>query len=188
MFRFFLDATIQTYINWYKVAEETIPLLLTGVGVLIFFWVKSHYERKSREKSVWFSMYEDKKLQTIIEFINQFNLILTKLEEGVYIANKEALSNDRVKKFGAEILAMFNNFYNSYSALSFYLTLEEFKLFREVYDETQVYYKAITETIHYRAGAANNVSVDIDSIRDHVHTVSKNKVAQIGEYFRKFVK
>lgn len=133
-------------------------------------------------------MYEQKKLDTIVDFIAQHNHFTLTTEEGFHMTSK-ALSQDEFNYYSVNAYEAFKEFYLTYFSLTFFLPTSELLPFEKIYVGANKYFSSVKERQKLIRDKVFNpgCGTELSTLRDEVLACNRENVRVIGTYFRKFL-
>lgn len=170
--------------SYYQFIPGFITALI-GVLSLIAYFIKRHYDLKSKKNEVKFTLFHNQRLTAITNFINAY----TPLETFFWQISYRDVANASVKPKDLDIiyLPLYNSFLCSLYALYLVLLDEEIKQFEKLHAEINYLSNQLSELYFLNSTDKTEVNNAVNTYVNLFSKLSKNSkeiFLQIGNDFR----
>lgn len=169
--------------------SRILELLISGIFIFLFYLYQKRRERKAKEKETRFNLFETKKIEAILSFINAYNTVAPILQDGLNLTANADINQDKVSKFSEKVEQPYNTFYSSYNSILFFLEEKAALPFAAILLNTKEYYDCIQHTLwkHLNKEDVPLEPINLLDIATKAYTQNQDMILFIGKYARDLV-
>jgi len=117
-----------------------ITYLITGIGVLIFYWIKRIYDFKTKKNEIRYSLYYQRKIESFDQFCQLYNEIVIHLFDIITCYSNKEIA---FKKLDEKVLLMMKSF----AQLRFFSNSTEFERSTDVIQSFKKIYELLKDDL-----------------------------------------